>query len=219
MLILIVILTWNSNSFAGDITNDNESEWLLSKPSTCRFSGRFTQLKHITGLNTELYSQGVFFHDCNQGVIWKTYDPIVETLVIQNSGKSFLKKNEITEVLKSQQSKKINQIIIALISGDQTNLEKLFNVTQSELNKAVLEPKNRRLKKVIAKIVLSSSTNSTQTGDLAKLEMEMKEVNGQITLITSSITKNYLDSVISTQTICIETQRLEGADCELLTIP
>jgi len=192
-----------------------QTNFPLSTSSDCRFSGSFEQQKKLLGLDQHLISNGVFFHDCNVGVIWKTLAPIEESLVLQKAGKAFAIRDGVSEELKSVQSRQINELIVALIAGDKESLTSLFEIETADENMVTLLPKNRRLKRAVESIKVSTMIGN---GYITML-MKMLDRNGQETQINSSILQVYEENPLSLQADCLQTGDTDIIDCGLLQAP
>lgn len=196
-----------------NVTNgveQTDSAWSLVAPQECRFSGEFSQQKLLQGLDQALVSKGVFFYDCDLGIIWKTISPNTESLVLNKTGDSYIVKRLKIETIQSQQNKFISQLIMALVSADEAYLSSTFESSRVDHNKVILTPTNRRLKRAIQSITLSETT-------VGEISFDMLDQNQQTTSIVSTILVKYpADSEQEAQAHCVEVTQLTDIECGLL---
>ena len=197
------------------IPSDNTSV-LSVKPETCSFSGSFSQQKEINGIDQALESNGVFFYDCQIGIIWQTLSPIQEALVLQKVGKSYIVTDDDKKIMKSPQSKVISKLIMALVGGNDDYLADQFSISKT-LNSIFLTPKNKRLKRAINEIIITydSSHGLSQTDQLT---VTMTDRNNQETRIDSKKVSFFEDTDKLTTKIqnCINSSYINTSICELL---
>ena len=191
-LFFILLITHATISLA-----ETDGAWEIVKPLECRFSGEFTQKKLLQGLDQALVSTGVFFYDCERGIIWKTVVPNTESLVLNKTGDSFLVKRLKIEGIQSAQNKFVSQLILALVSADESYLSKTFDSSRTSANTVVLSPKNRRLKRAIKTITLTESS-------VGQITFDMLDQNQQTTSIISSVTERYPTTAQDSKTLCTE---------------
>lgn len=101
---------------------------LVSTSPTVR--GQFSQTKLLSGVSKKLSSEGFFIVDKSKGVIWVTQKPIYQTLKVSESGIRIGNKSGVLMNLDARSEpsvKYINQLVMAIFSGDMSVLEKLFN--------------------------------------------------------------------------------------------
>lgn len=116
---------------AGSVCADsliNQIGDLVSASPTVR--GRFAQSKTLSGVSKKLNSEGFFIVDKSKGVVWVTEKPIYQTLKVSNSGIRIGNKSGVLMNLDARSEpsvKYINELVLAIFSGDMTALEKLFN--------------------------------------------------------------------------------------------
>ena len=146
----------------------------------CQFAGTFEQVKQLDGLDQGLTSTGVFYHHCEQGVIWSTLTPALETLVMRRDGKGFVITNTDQTQLKSRQGKFLSSLLNSLMSGDQDAIEKQFELTTLASGVITLKPKKRTLKRAIKVIEVNKSQDNK---------------NVDITIVDRSFQKTHINSV------------------------
>jgi hypothetical protein len=124
----------------------NQIGVLVSASPTVR--GKFTQSKTLSGVSKKLNSEGFFIVDKSKGVVWVTEKPIYQTLKVSDSGIRIENKGGLLMNLDARSEpsvKYINELVLAIFSGDMSALEKLFNysgdVTTKDWN-LELTPKN-----------------------------------------------------------------------------
>ncbi len=130
----------------------------------CYFIGSFTQQKSLSGLSTLAESAGQFIYSCDRGVIWSTNTPELETLVLKSettTSKAIAYRlvDGLVERLKSRQSRFLTELIMNLMSSDQTGIASSFTAEKNEDGSATLVPKKRQLKRAIKKISFSKLTD------------------------------------------------------------
>ena len=114
-----------SNAIANPVLG--QIEVLIGSSQTVR--GKFVQTKSLSGISKRLTSEGSFIIDKGQGVLWITEKPIYQKLKVTNSGIRVENKNGTLMSLDARSEpsvKYINELILAIFSGDMTTLERLF---------------------------------------------------------------------------------------------
>lgn len=213
ILLFIISTVWSYSAAQDDSVVD--SSFLLPQPADCRFSGKFVQQKQLLGLEQTLLSEGLFFHDCEIGIIWKTLGPIKETLIMQKTGTAFTVRDGVSNQLNSTHSRQINKLILALIAGDNETLMSLFEIDNSNNERVVLLPTNNRIRRAIESISVSSSNNL----DLPSMLVKMIDRNSQVTQIESTIIQVFGNNPHLLQANCLQTENIEIIDCGLLQAP
>ena len=87
--LLVSLLFFAQGTIAQENTGSKEA--LLSNmfPTSCSFSGQFSQQKNIEGLPVPLISNGDFFFSCDLGLIWSTDTPFIEAILYANAANSY----------------------------------------------------------------------------------------------------------------------------------
>lgn len=117
--------------FSGDsLANSlpNQISGMVGSAQTVR--GKFTQIKVISGISKQLFSEGNFVVDKSLGVLWITEKPIYQRLRVSKSTIRIDNRsgNLMTLDARSEPSVRyINELVIAVFSGDITSLERLFS--------------------------------------------------------------------------------------------
>ena len=143
-LIVLMLCLISGSVFADSLVNQIGA--LVSASPTVR--GKFTQSKTLSGVSKKLNSEGFFIVDKSKGVVWVTEKPIYQTLKVSDSGIRIGNKGGVLMNLDARSEpsvKYINELVLAIFSGDMSALEKLFNysgdVTTKDWN-LELTPKN-----------------------------------------------------------------------------
>jgi hypothetical protein len=143
-LIALMLCLISGSVFADSLVNQIGA--LVSASPTVR--GKFTQSKTLSGVSKKLNSEGFFIVDKSKGVVWVTEKPIYQTLKVSDSGIRIGNKGGVLMNLDARSEpsvKYINELVLAIFSGDMSALEKLFNysgdVTTKDWN-LELTPKN-----------------------------------------------------------------------------
>jgi outer membrane lipoprotein-sorting protein len=127
-LLLAGLVCFSGTVFAESLPSQIES--MVGSAQTVR--GKFVQIKVMTGISKRLVSDGNFIVDKGQGVLWITEKPIYQKLRVSNSGIKIDNKggNLMTLDARSEPSVRyINELVLAVFSGDMNVLERLFNYT------------------------------------------------------------------------------------------
>ncbi len=153
-------------------------------PAACHFSGEFSQTKQIKTLPVPLVSNGEFIYSCDLGLIWKTQNPIVESLVFTNQKLNFLVPEKLLiENLEGVQHDFLANLLLGLMAGNVEFIAKEFEIEISEkkdnLIQLTLAPKNKMVKQAIDTVVLKKQTNKKE------LQILITDKNQQVTRIVS----------------------------------
>lgn len=221
-----VLLILSSNTaFA-----QNSVKSLPLPEQACSFSGSFTQTKQIDGLSEPLISDGVFYYHCEEGVIWKTQNPILQTLVFRQNGKAFRVQDDEAKPLAGAPTKLLGRLLNSLLGGDSDELFKLFEIsnTANSSNTANfsntvnnvqttdtfrLLPRGRSLKRGLKEIELTlPPSNSDQP---VVVEFAMLDRKQQWTRIVST-QNNTQDGAPNAKMSCLAVALLKKQDCNLL---
>jgi len=125
LLVALLVLV-SSTVYAGSLVNQIEA--LVSSSPTVR--GKFTQSKTLSGVSKKLNSEGFFIVDKSKGVLWVTEKPIYQTLKVAETGIRIGNKSGVLmnlDVRSEPSIKYINELVLAIFSGDMNALERLFN--------------------------------------------------------------------------------------------
>jgi len=183
----------NSNVFASTMSLDD-----FELPQNgCSFAGMFEQSKQFDGFGFPLISSGVFYYNCQGGVIWKTDSPISETLIFKKNGMAYtVQDNKLTQ-LKSRPVKILGRVLNSLIGGDRQGLSELFIISQArkeldsgeQVTYITLTPRKRNMRRGLKKIELEypSAQNDTQKW----VKISIQDRRGEWARILSSATDFY----------------------------
>lgn len=140
LILLLIAGSVCANSLVSQI------EGLVSSAPTVR--GKFTQSKILSGVSKKLNSEGFFIVDKSKGIVWITEKPIYQTLKVSDAGIRIGNKSGVLMNLDARSEpsvKYINELVLAIFSGDMSALEKLFNYSGDVTAKGwnlELTPKN-----------------------------------------------------------------------------
>jgi len=105
---------------------------LLAKPRV--LCGRFDQSKQLVGLKKPLASNGRFCVIADKGILWRTLQPFPINLRITRDEIVQLQGERVASRLDAKKEpmvRMINSVLFALLAGDLSQLEKLFEVDSS----------------------------------------------------------------------------------------
>jgi hypothetical protein len=105
---------------------------MLAKPNV--LCGRFDQSKQLTGFKKPLASNGRFCVVADKGVLWRTVQPFPSTLRLTRDEIVHLQGERVAMRLDAKQEptvRMINSVLFALLAGDLSQLENLFEVDGS----------------------------------------------------------------------------------------
>lgn len=156
-LSLLLSISLNINALDAETDTTTPDQPFSLQQNDCQFSGTFEQIKQLANFDDGLKSSGIFYHHCNNGVIWSTIQPLLETLVMRRDGKGFVINDTGSKQLKSRQGKFLSNLLNALMSGDQSAIEKQFELTTENDGHIRLQPKKRSLKRAIKLIEVQRS--------------------------------------------------------------
>ena len=175
-LIALILFLIAGSVYADSLVS--KIEGLVSSAPTVR--GKFTQSKTLSGVSKKLNSEGFFIVEKSKGIVWITEKPIYQTLKVSDSGIRIGNKSGVLMNLDARSEpsvKYINELVLAIFSGDMSTLERLFNYSGDVTAKGwnlELTPKNTAstfFKKIT--IVGSSAINRisfiSKDGDLTEV--------------------------------------------------
>lgn len=105
---------------------------MLAKPKI--FCGNFEQAKQLEGFKKPLLSTGRFCVVAGKGVLWRTLQPFPSTLRLTRDEIVQVQGERVAMRLDAKQEpmvRTINSVLFALLAGDLTQLETLFDVDGS----------------------------------------------------------------------------------------
>lgn len=98
--------------------------------------GNFEQTRYLKGFQKPLKSEGRFLVSKVNGVVWQGMKPFPSRILIRNSGAIVnldQKKNPVKTKAKKPNAA-MSKIMLAMLSGDQDEMAKYFNIQRSESN-------------------------------------------------------------------------------------
>ena len=164
---------------------------VLAKPKI--LCGRFEQSKQLVGLKRPVLSQGRFCVLAEKGVLWRTLAPFPNTVKLSRDEIVMMQGERITQRLDAKQEptiRTINSVLFALLAGDFSQLEKLFDAdgTIQENNWSVtLKAREPGLAKVIASIAID--------GSVYVKKIALQEANGDRTQIVFTAIQSGADAM------------------------
>lgn len=102
---------------------------MLAKPKV--MCGRFDQTKQLNGMKKPLLSNGRFCVVAGKGVLWRTLQPFPDTLRLTRDEIVHYQGDRVAMRLDAKQEptvRMINSVLFSLLSGDLSQLDKLFEV-------------------------------------------------------------------------------------------
>lgn len=127
----------------------------LPQRSYCQSHGSFVQTREIKGFPMPLESEGVFFNHCEYGAIWSTQQPVLETMVIASTGRSYLIDARGKRPLKGYAGQQMSRLIHSLINGDLEQLAQDFSISAAKGDAEgqwILLPRSKRLQRALQRI-------------------------------------------------------------------
>jgi outer membrane lipoprotein-sorting protein len=168
-LIALMLFLITGSVCAGTLVSQIET--LVSAAPTVR--GKFTQSKTLSGVSKKLNSEGFFIVDKSKGIVWITEKPIYQTLKVSNSGIRIGNKSSVLMNLDARSEpsvKYINELVLAIFSGDMSALERLFNYSGEVTAKGwnlELTPKNT-VSTLFKKITIVGSSTINRISFISK---------------------------------------------------
>jgi hypothetical protein len=105
---------------------------MLAKPKL--LCGNFEQTKHLEGFKKPLVSNGRFCVAAVKGVVWRTLQPFPSTLRLTKDEIVQVQGERVAMRMDARQEpmvRTINSVLFALLAGDLTQLETMFDVDGS----------------------------------------------------------------------------------------
>jgi hypothetical protein len=148
---------------------------MLAKPAV--LCGRFDQTKHLNGMKKPLLSNGRFCVVNGKGVLWRTLQPFPDTLRLTRDEIVHFQGDRVAMRLDAKQEptvRMINSVLFSLLSGDLSQLDKLFEVdgtVDANTWRVALKAREPALAKAIGAITLEGGayvkniTISEESGD------------------------------------------------------
>ena len=132
-------------------------------------SGDFTQEKTAPNLKRALKSSGTFIFS-DSGIVWNTLKPFPSTMAVTKDSLIMTAANgtkTVTDGSTNEVFKSVAQTLTSLFSGDRTELEKYFVISNYKASgdewSVELAPKDRTISQALSQIVLSGAANGKKS--------------------------------------------------------
>ncbi|MBR0032180.1 MAG: outer membrane lipoprotein carrier protein LolA [Treponema sp.] len=132
-------------------------------------SGDFSQEKTAPNLKRPLKSSGTFIF-CDTGILWKTVKPFPSTMAVTKDSLIMTAANgtkTVTDGSSNEVFKSVAQTLTSLFSGDRSELEKYFVISEYKSSGAEwsvsLAPKDRTISQALTKILLSGAADGKKS--------------------------------------------------------
>ena len=128
----------------------------ISKPDI--LCGNFRQQKKLEGIKAPLVSEGRFCVHAEKGILWRHLKPFEQTLRVTGTEIVMMQGGRITNRLDAREEpmvRMINNVLLALVSGDIAPIESLFDVDARIRDgswNVSLRAKNAQLAKAISEV-------------------------------------------------------------------
>jgi hypothetical protein len=152
-------------------------------PQGCYHAGEYQQHKTLAGMDKPLITDGSFAFNCNQGLIWHTQSPIIETIIYKAQGDHVIVRADgSTQALDSRAQRALGKILNNLIGGNSDYLQQTFSITEksnsieegnsAEKDSSIeLIPKNKQMQKFLHSLSITPQAESVKiTLQLAEQE-------------------------------------------------
>ncbi|MGH8050063.1 MAG: outer membrane lipoprotein carrier protein LolA [Arenimonas sp.] len=129
--ILIFILL---GALSGELNAQTKKSSLIPEVNVLR--GNFEQIRYLKGFQNPLKSEGRFLVSKANGVVWQGIKPFPSLILIRNSGAivNLEQKKNSRKANTKKPNVAMSKIMLAMLSGDQTEMAKYFNIQQSQSN-------------------------------------------------------------------------------------
>lgn len=130
----VVLMLVVSSLFSGPGNGQSSKTPLIPEVSILR--GEFEQIRTLKGFRKPLKSEGRFLVSKANGVIWQNLKPFPSQIRISNSGKivNLSNKNAAAKASNKKPNAGMNKIMLAVLSGNQTEMAKYFKIERTESN-------------------------------------------------------------------------------------
>jgi hypothetical protein len=180
-------------------------------PQGCYHAGEYQQHKTIAGMDKPLITDGSFAFNCNQGLIWHTQSPIIETIIYKAQGEHVIVRADgSTQALDSRAQRALGKILNNLIGGNSDYLQQTFSITEKnnsieEGSSLELTPKNKQMQKFL------HSLSITPQADSVKITLQLAE---QETIAIRIFARHSLANLEQNQ--CEQLPKLPPQACKIL---
>lgn len=168
--LLIFFLVWVPSYVLADPLLE-QIKGSINSPPIVR--GTFVQNRTLTGVSKKLISEGFFIVDKTRGVLWITEKPIYQSLAVTEAGITIRSKSNTLMNLNARNDpsiKYVNELMLAILSGDMGSLEKIFNYSGDISQKGwalELLPKNNS-SAVFKRVSISGNASINQITFMSK---------------------------------------------------
>ncbi|MBO1256751.1 outer membrane lipoprotein carrier protein LolA [Alteromonas sp. 5E99-2] len=183
ILLISIGALWPTNANSSQKHNSTELQLLADlSPTSCHFSGTFSQQKNVKGLPVPLLSTGDFFFSCDLGLIWNTLSPFSEALLYINASNNFrIDDKGNVEALSGVAHYSMSKIFLKLLKGDTQYFADAFSVVLIPNSDTIeLTPESSFMKKGIEHIHFNK--NKDEQGNI-QLEIRVMDITGQMTKV------------------------------------
>jgi hypothetical protein len=218
-LLCFVFMLSSANLWANNVTESEKRLLVDIFPTSCHFSGQFSQRKNIDGLPVPLLSDGDFFFSCDLGLVWNTYSPFNEAILYANVSKSYRVDDEGEIQQLSGIAKYImSKVLMRLLKGDADYFVEEFLVTPSSDNEMLeLRPESYFMKKGIDNIPFKK-VESFEEG--VSLRVVVTDITGQETEVDiNKIKEHEIDGKANALQQCQELYPNSMQWCKVLRAP
>ena len=184
-------------------------------PEGCYHTGEYQQHKSLAGIDKPLMTDGSFVFNCNQGLIWHTQSPIIETIIYKAQGDHIIMHADgSTQALDSRAQRALGKILNNLIGGNSDYLQQTFSIVDknsmennsgAKENSVELTPKNKQMQKFL------HSLSITPHADSVKISLQLAE---QETIAIRIFARRSFTSLEQAQ--CEQLPKLPPQACKIL---
>ena len=181
-LISLSLILASHNIMANDATDIEKRLLADIFPTSCHFSGQFSQQKDIRGIPMPLRSGGNFFFSCDLGLVWSTTSPFEEALLYTDAITNFRADDKGNiELLSGVVRHSVSKIFLRLLKADTDYFADEFSVQLVGKNKVIeLIPESGLMKKGIERIHIKQHENDKHG---MSLNIRIKDMRGQMTQV------------------------------------
>ena len=175
-LLIVFLMLTPSIILADQLLNQIKST--INTPQIIR--GKFIQNRTLSGVSKKLVSEGYFLVDKQRGILWVTEKPIYQALTVTDATISIKNKSGTLMNLDSRNQpsiKYINELMLAIFSGDMNAIERVFNYTGEVTSKGwILDLTQKNASSAVFKnvvitggSVISRITLTSKDGDVTDI--------------------------------------------------
>lgn len=189
----------------------------LPKPQHCEVTGHFVQHRSVSGLPVPLESSGIFYQDCNAGLIWKTTAPVQESMVVTLNHEVLLGTGGDLIPATSRSAELIAELIQGLLAGHNEKLSRNFSIevvssTEQAKQLFLLTPISGAFKRALQEIEVHFSG---QNNDLREVTVVVTDRSANLTRIeVHEAPERVLPAANGG---CLKLDRFTTQECQALT--